>query len=293
MSELSTDPEEQRKAILAIALEGERLVVLDNASGSVGSPTFDAALTATSVRGRILGKTERSPDVPLFITWIVTGNNLTLKGDLHRRVLMCRLLPQQERPEERSGFEIADLLAYAEEHRAELIIDCLTILRGFILAGRPQAEIPHFGSFENWGGLVRQAIYWASTFDPCASRSAIIPESRGEGVILAALFAAWAELPGGTTDGISAKRALELVKADLDLVKETKAAPQYPQLQDALSELARDGRELPDAHRLGYTLRKSKDRIIGSWQLRVAKEDRTGVTRWMVCRIPGGPFAGR
>ena len=43
----TTDDDEMRKVITAIALEGEQLVLLDNLAGVLGNPCLDAALTAT------------------------------------------------------------------------------------------------------------------------------------------------------------------------------------------------------------------------------------------------------
>ena len=54
---LPRDDEEFRKRITAIALAGEPLVLIDNISGTLGSPSLDAALTATSWSDRILGQT--------------------------------------------------------------------------------------------------------------------------------------------------------------------------------------------------------------------------------------------
>ena len=43
----------------------------------------------------------KNPAVPTNVTFLATGNNLALKGDLTTRALVCALDPQCERPEER------------------------------------------------------------------------------------------------------------------------------------------------------------------------------------------------
>lgn len=63
----TTDDDEMRKVITAIALEGEQLVLLDNLAGVLGNPCLDAALTATEWQGRILGKSKQ-PRMPLVAT---------------------------------------------------------------------------------------------------------------------------------------------------------------------------------------------------------------------------------
>src|SRR5262249_44748728 len=108
-SELSDDAEEMRKTITAIAIGGETVVLLDNASGAVGCKSLDEALTATSWRGRILGRSQRTEELPLTTVWYCSGNNLSYRGDLHRRVIPCRLEPEEEKPEERTHLKIPHL----------------------------------------------------------------------------------------------------------------------------------------------------------------------------------------
>ncbi len=59
-------------------------MLIDNVSGSLGSPTLDRALTAETWRDRLLGGNEQV-SVPLEVTWLATGNNLRLTGDTPRR----------------------------------------------------------------------------------------------------------------------------------------------------------------------------------------------------------------
>jgi hypothetical protein len=145
VSELPGDNEEVRKAITAILLEGERLVLLDNAAATFGCSALDAALTSTTYKGRILGRSKRTTDLPADTVWFATGNNLLLRGDTHRRVIPCRLEPQHERPEERSGFRHPNLKQHVRERRADLVVAALTILTAHARAGRPTGGHPPWG----------------------------------------------------------------------------------------------------------------------------------------------------
>ena len=98
------DDDEFRKQILAVALAAEPAILLDNVSSILGSPSLDAALTATRWSGRILGKSEMASGVPLSAIWYATGNNVVLGSDTSRRTLHIRLESPEERPEERTGF---------------------------------------------------------------------------------------------------------------------------------------------------------------------------------------------
>ena len=105
--------EEMRKRISSIAIAGDRLMLLDNIASSFGGSSLDAALTGTTWRDRILGRSEMTAELPLFTIWFATGNNVALKGDAIRRVVSCRLETREERPEERRDFAIqGDLLGH-------------------------------------------------------------------------------------------------------------------------------------------------------------------------------------
>jgi hypothetical protein len=272
-SELSTDAEEMRKLITAIAVEGDQVVLLDNASGSIGCAPLDEALTGTTWQGRILGKTKRTSEMPMTTVWFCSGNNLSYKGDLVRRVIPCRLEPEEERPEERSGFKVADLRGHVREHRAELVVAALTILKAHALAGRPQQpETKPLGSYEVWCKVIRAAVWWATGDDPAATREDIAAEDRGL-ADLAELLDGWSCLPGGIDDGvaeepgITAAAALRLLQDDPD---------RNTTLRTFLSAKARKGKALPEADSLGYLLRKYRGRVVDGRRLeRRSKSKRT------------------
>jgi hypothetical protein len=68
---------------------------------------------------RKLGKSEAVP-VPTNCLIIATGNNLTFRGDITRRVVVCRLDARQERPDERQfSFDPGEV---ARQQRGELVV---------------------------------------------------------------------------------------------------------------------------------------------------------------------------
>ncbi len=74
------DDDEFRKRITAAAIAAEPAILMDNVAGILGSPSLDAALTATRWSDRILGRSEMVSGVPLTATWYATGNNVVLAG---------------------------------------------------------------------------------------------------------------------------------------------------------------------------------------------------------------------
>src|SRR4029078_12677722 len=97
----SADREELRKKVTSLAMEGERLVLLDTLPGAVGNDVLDMALTADRWKDRVLG-VNKVYDGPLHVAWYATGDNVQLHGDTSRRCSHCRLETELERPEMRA-----------------------------------------------------------------------------------------------------------------------------------------------------------------------------------------------
>ena len=155
-------------------MAGTRLVLFDNLStgGNLGSPSLDAALTGSSYAGRILGETAWASDIPFTTIMYASGNNLQLIGDITGRVVFTRMESRVDRPEERADFRVPDLLGHVRVTRGELAVAALTILRGFVVAGRPAPNppLPPLGEYAAWSALVRHAVHWATGLEPCATR---------------------------------------------------------------------------------------------------------------------------
>lgn len=158
------DESEDRKTLLALAIEGIPLVLIDNINRPLGSGALDAALTSGFVSGRILGSTE-TKTVPWRAVLFATGNNIQVKGDTQRRTIPIHLDAEVESPEERSGWKHNPIIDWTLENRSKLVIDCVTILRAFIVAGLPQIERNVMGSFEAWDALVRGSLLWLGMED--------------------------------------------------------------------------------------------------------------------------------
>lgn len=153
------DDEEIRKRITSILAAAVACVIWDNVVGIHDSPSKAAALTSREYSDRLLGRSE-TVTFPNRTLWLITGNNLTLAGDLTRRVMVCRLDPRTERPFARS-FDL-DPAAYVRQHRQEMVRDVLTIQRAY-RAAAPAPAPGKMASFEDWDAMVRQPIAWLAT----------------------------------------------------------------------------------------------------------------------------------
>jgi hypothetical protein len=120
------DAESERKRLLALLLEGSPVAVIDNVERPIQSDALCSILTEPTFKDRVLGES-RTVSVPTTTTWIATGNNVVVAGDLTSRTLVCRLDPLCERPEERR-FEV-NLHEDVPHRRGELVAAALTIVR--------------------------------------------------------------------------------------------------------------------------------------------------------------------
>lgn len=266
------DDDEMRKTITALALGGERLVLLDNLSGLVGGPSLDAALTSSEWQGRILGRSSQ-PRLPLLATWFGTGNNVQLGADMARRTCHVRLLSHVEKPEDRDDFRHPDLLGWCRKERPRLLTAGLTVLSAYCRAGRPSQDLPPWGSFGGWSGLVRSAVAWAGVGDAGQARITLAGGTDREAAALHGLLACWRELdPEGK--GLSISQALDKLK---------NCSTEYlPTTRQVFAEVfnLKPG-ELPSAGQLGVKLRGFKERVCGGFVFE-GETTREGVNRWRV-----------
>ena len=149
--------EEFRKKITATLLSGTTLILLDNVEGQLLAGSLAAVLTTDTWSDRILGQS-LMVTLPQSVTWVATGNNLQLAGDLARRCYWIRLDAQTARPWQRTGFRHPDLLGWVSAHRGALVTALLTLSQAWYHAGQPEAVTPTLGSFEAWtrtiGGIL-------------------------------------------------------------------------------------------------------------------------------------------
>jgi hypothetical protein len=153
--------EELEKKITAALMAGQTMVVWDNIDGIIRSGTLAAVLTSDTWQGRVLGAS-KTVQVPNRATWVCTGNNIDVGGDLARRCYRIRLDARQAQPWKRTGFRHPDLHGWVLEHRTELLHALCTLVRAWWVAGRkPAASIPAMGGYTSWvrtvGGILDHA----------------------------------------------------------------------------------------------------------------------------------------
>jgi bifunctional DNA primase/polymerase-like protein len=157
--------EETEKRLGAIILSGVPMISLDNCTHDIGGEFLCQVAERPVVKVRILGRSE-TPDCEIHTAVYATGNNVTFKGDMVRRGLVCNLETLDERPELRK-FE-RNVLRQASGNRATYVAAGLTVMRAYVAAGAPEVCGP-FGSYAEWSTMVRSPLIWLGEPDPVAS----------------------------------------------------------------------------------------------------------------------------
>jgi len=94
----SKNIEETEKRLGSILLGGVPMVSLDNLTHDLGGEFLCQLAERSVVKIRILGRSE-TPDCEVHTAVYATGNNVTFKGDMIRRGLVCNLEALDERPD--------------------------------------------------------------------------------------------------------------------------------------------------------------------------------------------------
>ncbi len=154
------EDDELEKRITALLSEGSTFVVFDDLAHTLRSSVLANALTASEWKGRILGRSEMIA-VPQRATWVVTGNNIQLAGDIPRRCFHIRLDAKTSQPFRRDDFKHANLVGYVKENRGALLAALLILARSWHCAGCPPSAVKPLGSFEGFtriiGGVLQHA----------------------------------------------------------------------------------------------------------------------------------------
>jgi len=152
--------DEWRKAITAVLISGPQIVVVDNVIAMLKSAKLSQMLTARTWSDRMLGLSKML-NLPQTAAWFATGNNIQLGGDIARRAYWIRLDAAIAQPWLRDGFRHPDLMKWVHEHRSELLSMLLTMVRAWIVAGKPKGTALRIGSFEDWSRTIGGILTYA------------------------------------------------------------------------------------------------------------------------------------
>jgi hypothetical protein len=151
LTEASTN-DEWRKQIGGKLRSGAPIIRYDNIFKPLDSAALASALTASVFEDRLLGQNETFKASARCV-WLFTANNPVMSTEIARRTVRIRIDAKKERPWERTGFRHPNLYRWMDERRGDLIHAALTIIRAWIAADKPIADVT-LGSYEQWAGIM-------------------------------------------------------------------------------------------------------------------------------------------
>jgi len=197
------DEDEWRKRITAKLRGAPSIVLIDNLRRRLDSAVVSSVLTTQHLEDRLLG-TSDNVRLPVRCAWIATGNNPAFSSEITRRTIRIRLDAKRDRPWLREGFKHDPLLKWAEVERAQIVAGCLTLVRAWIVAGRPTpADSPVLGSFEAWSRTLAGILDVAGIPGFLGNLSAFYEVSDTEGTGIRSFLASWWEKHQGAAVGVA------------------------------------------------------------------------------------------
>jgi hypothetical protein len=261
---ISYDSTEEFDKQLPVPLAaGDQIILIDNVDRKmVTSARLSTVLsTDADVKWRVLGETREQTLLNRSV-FIVTGNHLIISGDLPRRSLLCRLVPNVAAPETRA-FDF-DPVPRAREMFPELAMAALTAARYYLRANCPRPEygkdvVTESGSFTEWNRVVRGMLVHLEFGDPLATQEDV----RNENPML--------------ENDIELARAL---REDFPYAKEFSVSSIFNKTAESKIGAIHGSKSYAllvgpndkwDAQKVGYRLRGLRDRVLDDLKVEVTK----------------------
>ena len=270
--------EEAQKTLFSTLRTTNGVLLIDNIEGRIKSAALSVILTKPTYTDRVLGES-RSVAVPTNVLTMLSGNNVSVVGDLNRRVLRCMIDPGMERPDTR--LFTFDPLTMVKQRRISMTRAALVLLQAYRRLGVSIAD-GSTASFESWDRIVRQTVCWLADLSPGAgladpNKSLDVGFNNDpERDQLHELLTAW--------HGVYEARPVRIkeIRRRLKGMKSGNGTPEDITLYEVCMDIAggRDG-EI-DAQRLRGAIVRFADRIVGDMVLSRSRVDRNNGDLWFV-----------
>ena len=274
--------EEWRKRIMTMLHDGARVCILDNVEHPIRSPSLAALITSDSYTDRILGRTESAMYLNRT-TWLATGNNLRLAGDMPRRFVISRINPEMEMPWRRkeSDFRHPNLVQYTRENRGELLWAIYVLVRLWVSRGQPAPQdVPSYGGFERWRLVIGGILEAAEISGLLENQDEMLALADEESAEWATFLGAWLDRYGER--GVLAKDVVRDIRGD-----------QAPDLRESLPSQIREKLESAQSSTaLGQALSARREQVFrlldheqGGKAMIVRAGELRHAARWKVQRV--------
>jgi hypothetical protein len=276
------DDDEWRKRISATLADGATIIVIDNVRSRLQSAALDLALTSHTVQERILGQSKNGVYAQRA-SWMATGNNLQLGGDMPRRCYWIRMDAHTDKPWRRGGFT-HNLEEWVPAHRGELIAALLTLARAWFAAGKPAPAqpLPRIGGFQPWVDTIGGILAHAEISGFLGNTEELYEQADNDALQWAAFLHTWHEAYGE-----SEKLIAEIVR-DIKEAAQENGKPGGVDLYSALPDDLADIHKGDLKRRLGKALAShvgSQFDGSGLHLQKAATDRRSGAIYWKVAGL--------
>lgn len=271
------DDEECRKLLLAELLRAPAVIEFDNLTGDlVAHKSLCTVLTSEHMSGRILG-VSKTATVSTRALFLSSGNNVGPVQDMTRRCITIHLDPGCEIPAARS-FKRPYLVRDMLRERGHYVAAALTIVRAWVVAGRPKTDCKSMAGYGDWSDLCRQPLLWLGIADATESVfEAMAADPDRE--TLDRLLTGWQSAFG---------RGAAMVR---DAVRLSAFGDEHAELREVLHDIA-DERGDINRRRLGWWIRRHAGRIVDGRRFVRASGNRSAEA-WQVESVsPVSPVSG-
>ena len=263
VTSLGKDQIENEKRIESAYLAGDPIIAFDNIEGNFNGSRICQVITQPFVRIRPLGGSSLVTLTTRALV-LLNGNHLDIRGDMRRRVVLIRLDPRSENPEQRRYSR--NIFSYVREHRYAIIHAGLIIMRAYLSAGAPDVDAPPAAGFGNWDRYCRRPLLWLGFPDPLAS-AGTLRNVDPDAIALRELFSAWHDVFG------------ERWVRSAEVIAEIKN-PVNTDLADCVNQVTADR---PTVRVLGKWLAANVDRVSDGMRLERSRDSHANAMRWRIC----------
>jgi putative DNA primase/helicase len=262
MPEVGGD-DEWRKRILAALLAAPKFLFIDNINSYIDSGSLASALTARTMKDRVLGSS-RTAEVPVRCIWVAAGNNVRMSEELARRTPLIRMVAGVEDPSTLppSAFRHPYLIRWAKANRGLLVGAALTLCRAWFAAGRPSGAVS-IGSFEAWAEVIGGILQVAGRADFMANAAEMRAFANDDRAKWTAFVLSWRHLFGD--DAVGTSTLFEWIREN-----------------NLLEGILGDGNEQSQRTRLGRALSRHRDAHFGDYKVMAAGHARNGSVLYRV-----------
>lgn len=242
--------EECAKSMLALLRGSPAVVCFDNCIRDiVPYKSLCSILTEEYYTDRVLGGSTVAT-VSTKVLFTSSGNNVSVFGDMCRRVVTIDLDPACENPAQRSFemYPVENPVATVLANREYYVCLVFTIVMAWLAAGSPRANVPPIASYNLWSDLCRHSLIWLGCPDPATSLFRSLeddPDREVLGRLLHAWYACFENRP-------------KMIREAIDMASH--------ELEEVFMDIAAGDRGSINRKRLGRWISRHANRIVDGFK---------------------------